>query len=190
MQYLESVNKQAEKEYIEKIALGDQQAFKELFVLSFPKVKHFITHLIKSESVAEDLAQDVFFKIWTGRESLPAIQYFGAYLYRMAKNAVINQVKSEMVEEKYIHNHLAAQHTQFSIEEDLYAQELELLVQLSVNNMPKQRKLVYEMSRIEGLTNDEIALTLNLSKKTIENHLNLALKEIRKTISLFSLFFL
>ena len=69
-----------------------------------------------------------------------------------------------------------------SIEEDLYVKDLEILIALVVDTMPPQRKKIFEMSRYENIDNDEIAAILNISKKTVENHLNLALKEIKKAI--------
>lgn len=80
--------------------------------------------------------------------------------------------------------------TESTIEGDLYVREMELLEQLTVSRMPPKRKAIYEMSRKDGLTNDEIATRMGISKKTVENHLNLALKEIRKTLFLFTSFFL
>lgn len=64
----------------------------------------------------------------------------------------------------------------------MLAKDLALLVEMVVENMPAQRQAVYKMSREMGMSNDEIALKLGIQKKTVENHLNLALKELRKTI--------
>ena len=69
-----------------------------------------------------------------------------------------------------------------SPDEDLIAKDLQLLIDMVVENMPPQRKLIYQLSREAGLSNAEIAEKLELSKKTVENHLNLALKELRKIL--------
>ena len=61
---------------------------------------------------------------------------------------------------------------------------MQLLIDLTVNGMPAQRKQIYQLSRQQGLTNDEIAERLGIQKKTVENHLNLALKELRNVISM------
>ena len=71
--------------------------------------------------------------------------------------------------------------------EDLVAKDLRLLVDMIVETMPPQRKMIYRMSRDEGLSNTEIAENLQLSKKTVENHLNLALKELRNAVLTFLL---
>ncbi len=170
-----------------KLALGDHVAYKELFMKYFPKVKYFIAHLVKSETTAEELAQEIFVKLWEGREKLASVQSCNSYIYRMAKNATLNYMEHKSVEKAYMEQYEGDMGQ--SIEEELYARETELLVQLTVNNMPPQRKKIYQMSREEGIKNDEIAEQLNISKKTVENHLNIALNEIRKTISLFAMFF-
>lgn len=176
-------------EMVRALSQGNQDAFRFLFLSYFPKVKAFITHLLKDEPLAEDLSQDIFVKLWENRDSLGLIQSFDAYVYRMAKNSVINQIKRDSYGDKYSkEEYLRVEHV--SMEEEIFAKEIQLLVELTVNKMPEQRKKIYRMSRVEGLKNDEIADKLNLSKKTIENHLNLALKEIRKTISLFLVFFI
>ncbi|KAA6333679.1 ECF RNA polymerase sigma factor RpoE [termite gut metagenome] len=174
--------------YIEKLAQNDDHdAFRFLFLKYFPKLKFFITHLVKSETIAEELSQDIFIRIWENREKLTVIQSLNSYLYRMAKNAAINYLNRKYVEENYVLNY--NQYDEPSVEETFQAKEMELLVQLVVERMPSQRKKIFEMSRVENLKNEEIAKKLNISKKTVENHLNFALKEIRKAISLSVFFF-
>ena len=68
------------------------------------------------------------------------------------------------------------------IEEELYAKELSLLIDLTIEKMPPQRRLIFIMSRKEGLNNDEIALKLNINKRTVENHLTQALADLRRVI--------
>lgn len=183
----ESMNKK--QNFVETFYSGDENAFKAIFLNYFPRVKGFIAHLIKNEAVAEDLSQEIFVNLWELRESLPQIRSFDAYLYRMAKNAVLNHVKRNSYHERYISHEILKQE-EFTIEEEVFAKEIELLVELTVSKMPEQRKRIYTMSRLEGLKNEEIAEKLNITKKTVENHLNAALKDIRKSILYFLLFFI
>ena len=174
--------------YIEELVLGSHEAFRCLFMNYFPKVKYFISHLIKSEVIAEELAQDVFMRIWENREQLRNVVSFNTYVYRMAKNIALNYLRHKYLEENYLEEYDGE--TEFTIEGELYAREIKLLEQLTVSRMPPKRKAIYEMSRKDGLTNDEIATRMGISKKTVENHLNLALKEIKKTLFLFTSFFI
>lgn len=174
--------------YLEKIALGDHYAFRYIFMKYFPKVKLFITHLIKSESIAEELSQDIFLKVWTSRKQLPGLRSFNAYIYKIAKNTALNYIDHKYVEDTYMANFTPE--TSTNPIDEIEARELELLIQLTVDQMPEQRRKVYTMSRVENLKSEEIAIILNLSKKTVENHLSLALKDIRNILTTVFLFFI
>jgi RNA polymerase sigma-70 factor (ECF subfamily) len=171
----------------EKLAEGNQDAFRRLFMTYYPKVKRFIGYFVKSEAVAEDLSQDVFESVWTNREYLPNIKSLNAWLFGMAKNKSISYLNHKAVEEIYVSSYVDLQ--EYGMEEEIDAKELELLVLLTVEKMPEQRRRIFEMSRIRNLKSTEIAEKLNLSKKTVENHLNLALREIKQVIYLLLLFF-
>jgi RNA polymerase sigma-70 factor (ECF subfamily) len=165
---------------MERLAQSDHESFRGLFMQYFPKLKTFIAGFVKSEAIAEELSQDIFVKIWEKRETLTEVQSFNAYIYRMAKNAVLNYFQHEYVKEKYIGQ--LSPDSAISADELFHAKETELLIQLTVAKMPTQRKKIFELSRQSQLKNEEIARELQLSKKTVENHLTLALKEIRKAL--------
>lgn len=177
-----------ELKYIERLALGDHDAFRYIFMKYYPKMKYFIAHIVKSEAIAEELSQDIFEKIWRNRSELPHLRSFNAYVYRMSKNIAINYIEHKYVERAYVQNYDAKE--EFSIDEELDAKEIELLIMLEVERMPEQRKKIFMMSRFENLRNEEIAQKLNITKKTVENHLNLALKQIRQIMTLTAIFFL
>jgi RNA polymerase sigma-70 factor (ECF subfamily) len=167
------------------VANGDQEAFRVLFMRYQPRMKGFIADLVNSESIAEDLAQDVFMRIWDHRKILPAIKSASAYMYRMARNAALDHLKSLRVREvgagKILRDNPVTPYEKF------LAHETELLVGLLVDKMPAQRQKVFKLSRHEGLSNEQIASMLGLSTKTVENHLNLALREIRRLLPLLLL---
>jgi RNA polymerase sigma-70 factor (ECF subfamily) len=177
------------EEYIdlEKLALGDQDTFRCLFLKYYPKVKSFITYFVKVEAIAEELSQDIFEYIWMNKEYLSDVKAINAYLFHIAKNKAINYLNHQRIEEDYISTHIDLQ--EYTIEDNFYAKELELLIRLTVEKMPEQRRRIFEMSRFKNLKNSEIAEKLNISKKTVENHINLALKQIREVTAVFVLFF-
>jgi RNA polymerase sigma-70 factor (ECF subfamily) len=150
-------------QYVEKLARDDHESFRWLFMHYFPKLRIFIAGFVKSEAVAEELSQDIFVKIWEKRKILTEVQSFNAYIYRMAKNAVLNYFQRKYVEEKYI-GQLSSAHVT-SADELFQAKEAELLIQLTVAKMPAQRKKIFELSRKSQLKNEEIAQKLHLSKK-------------------------
>ena len=148
---------------------GNHKAFETVFIAYYNKTKAFIDGYIKSESDAEELTEDLFVNLWINHDSIDASKSFSSYLHTIARNSAINFLKH-----KYV----------------LIAKELGLLIEDVVEKMPEQRKMIYTLSRNEGLSNAEIAIQLNTTKRNVESQLSLALKEIRKAISCFLLSFL
>jgi len=169
----------------EAIKEGDEKAFELVFITYFNKVKYFIVGLIKSEEDAEELAQDIFVKLWLNRESVDFDKSLSSYLHTAARNATINFLKGKFVRDSYVSDQLRQEEEKESVEESYYAKETSLLIKMAVSQMPEKRRAIFELSREKGLSNEEIANKLEISKKTVENQLSLALKEIRKIITFF-----
>ncbi|MDR1092079.1 MAG: RNA polymerase sigma-70 factor [Prevotella sp.] len=179
-----------DKSLLEAISKDDPNAFDSLFTAYYPKIKTFLAGFLDSKEEAEDLAQDVFVKLWQNRSILIYVENLNAYLYRMAKNTLFDYIeKSNKI---YYSNNITAIFdipTKETLEELLFAEELNKLIDIVIDKMPTQRKNVFIMSRKEGLLNDEIATRLNISKRTVETHISAALTDIRKIIPLLLLFF-
>lgn len=182
------MNSNITKETIQALKEGDHAAFESIFLFYFSKVKYFINGFLKSGSDAEELAQDVFVKLWTNRQSIDPDRNFNTYVYISARNSTMNFLRQKYVRDSFAADRMRAGEDWVSGEDLVAAQEIDLLVDLALMKMPRQRKAIYEMNRREGLSNDEIAQRLNISKKTVENHMSLALKEIRNIIKTFVIF--
>lgn len=178
------MNNTSEEKYIEALSRGDSKAFELLFLYYQPKLIYFLNGFIKDEEVARDMAQDIFLSVWTHREKLSQVNSFKAYLFRMGKNAICNFYDHSLVSEKFEVEQLSRPIEVNSVEEGLFAKELQALIEITISQMPPQRKLIYKMSRLDGLSNDEIAKRLNLNKHTVENHLTSALADIRKIVKI------
>ena len=175
---------------IEALQNGDHKAFEEVFLTYFDKVKYLLTGLLRSESDAEELAQDIFVKLWINRQSIDPSKAFSTYIYTIARNTALNYLKHKLVEENFRNslNDLDVEEADSS-DEILFAKEISLLVEMTVCRMPIQRRKIYQMSREKGISNNEIAEELGISKKTVENQISLALQEIKRVISAFLIFF-
>lgn len=171
-----------------EIAAGNIQAFEQLFFRYQPKLVCFLTALTHDSEVCRDMAQEIFLSIWKDREKLVQVESVSAYLYQMARYKVYDYFDHLAVTEQYAHEYLENASEAESEEEQLFARELQTMIQAAVQQMPPQRQLVYRMSREEGLSNDEIALRLHISKRTVENHLTAALAILRKVVYLWLLF--
>jgi len=177
-----------EKAKVEALCNGNHKAFEDIFIMYFRRVKVFIGGIIKSNVDAEELAQDVFIKLWQNRKQIDVNKSLNAYLYAIARNATFNYLKHQKVEQSYLSDY--KQNEDVDTPEEVYfAQEIKLLIEMTVTQMPAQRRRIYILSRDKGISNEDIANQLNISKKTVENQLSLALKEIRKVVSVFFLLF-
>lgn len=178
-----------ENEYAKALSEGDSGAFEWLFLHYQPKLIAFFTGFVHDDEVARDMAQDIFFSLWTNRVKLSAVRSFSSYLYQMARNALFNYYDHSLVCEKYDAELLFRPLVTDDTEELLFAQELKGLIDLKVEQMPPQRRQIFRMSRVEGLNNDEIAAHLNISKRTVENHLTAALSDLRRMLKIVLLLF-
>ena len=169
------------------LSRGDEKAFEVLFMRYFPRVKRFISGLLQDDITAEDFAQDILLKLWQKREEMAKIENLNAYLYRTSRNAVYQHLRHILLVNEYGEKRQQNEGAG-NIEENMFAEELLLLIQHTVEQMPAQRKRIYEMSRKEGKNNDEIAQLLVINKRTVENHLTQALADIRKMLKHFYLF--
>lgn len=184
------MDKDLEAKCLEALGNGDHDAFNMLFMSYHSLVKRFLLGFIKEEDEVLDIAQDIFVKVWTHRKSAASIESFKAYLFRMTRNEIYNYYKLNTIRE----NHLEKYQQQSVwvddlLEERILADELGLLLDIAIDNMPPQRKLIFKMSRKEGLSNEEISRQLNINKRTVENHITQALADLRKVIKVILPFF-
>src|ERR1035437_10686109 len=179
-----------EENSIKGLSKGAKNSFEHLFLHYQPKLVNFLYGFIKDSELARDMSQDIFLSIWNNREKLSEIKSFNAYLFRMGKNAICNYYDHSLVNKKFEAEQLSHPIDADNIEEALFARELEGLIEIAVCHMPAQRKLIYTMSRIEGINNSEIAERLNLNKRTVENHLTAALADVRKIVKQWPTLFL
>lgn len=176
------MNSNVDTTTLETLQHGSHAAFETVFIAYYSKVKTFIYSYIKSEADAEELAEELFVNLWINHRSINTSKSFDSYLHTIARNAAINYLKHKYVEDAYLGN-TSSQACSSTSEEELIARELGILIDDTVEQMPPQRKEIYKLSRNEGLSNEEIAIRLNTTKRNVESQLSLALKEIRKAIS-------
>ena len=158
---------------IRKLAAGDARMFGALYRIFFPKIHQFALMLLKNKQDADD--------VWLKREDFIGISNLDSYLFILSKNTIIDYISTKKnVESDEIPEYVDA----VTPHEKLIVSDIQLLIDMVVENMPEQRQAVYRMSREQYLKNDEIAIKLGLQKKTVENHLNLALKDIKKALLL------
>lgn len=179
------MNKSMDIKTLEALRSGNHKAFEIIFITYYNKTKAFIFGYIKSETDAEELAEDIFVNLWLNHQSIDVTKSFESFLHTIARNSALNFLKHKYVHDLYVHDLESLDYATPTSEENLIAKELGLLIDDAVEKMPNQRKQIYQLSRKDGLNNEEIATKLNTTKRNVESQLSLALKEIRKVISIF-----
>lgn len=184
------MDRQPDELILQSLRQGSYDAFDTLYMRYAPHVEAFACCLLKNRSEAEDLAHDIFLKIWENRESIGHIKSFRIYLFRMTKNAVFDIFEHKSVQTRYEQRLL---HVEELFTEDISAkiasEDLLMIINMAVEQMPPQRQRVFRMSRYEGLSYQEIAQKLGVTPKTVEYHIRAALAELKKIVGVIAFFF-
>ena len=177
----------SENVLLEQVALGNENAFRQLFDRYWKRIHGIARALTKSPVVAEEMVQDIFLKIWLNRENLTNIHSFEAYFVTVARNHILNELRKKVKEEPFT-QHLLDYLQDFSNnpEQLIIKEEKEKLVNAAVDTLPTQQKAVFQLSREELLSQEEISHKLHISTNTVKVHMNKALKGIRLYLSQYS----
>ncbi|MBS1751519.1 MAG: sigma-70 family RNA polymerase sigma factor [Bacteroidetes bacterium] len=145
--------------------------FTDIFKKQEYKLYTLVSHLTKSDQYAKDVIQEVFLKLWAHRSSLHNIDNIEAWLYKLTESRIIDFLKKTASERRlrdalWINLH----HFETDTEETVSLKEYNTIIDKAINQLPPQRKLVYRLTKEDGLNYSEIARYLKASKKTIKNY--------------------
>lgn len=174
-----------DQQWAKEIAEGNEAAFELLFFEFYYKLCNVAYSIVKSRSRARDVVQDVFFKLWERKANWEIQVSLKVYLYQAVRNEALNFVEKEKA-----HRRLKEQFSDSIIlretdrDEMPDKEEKELLNKIwqIVRCMPERRRLVFVLHRKHGLSYKEIATVMDIARKTVENHMGEALKDIREQI--------
>ena len=169
--------------WITALRQGNIQAFNELFDRYGKRLYHFSIGYLKSAQDAEEIVQEVFLKIWKTREELLVEKSFESYLFTIAKNAILNTIRKSKSEQVYLTYAKIYTGKNVLLDEELNFRELEKAYRLVIEQLSPHRKKIYVLSKEQALSNAEIAQMMNISVKTVENQLAIALQKIGSAVS-------
>lgn len=170
-----------ESELIQLIADGDRAAFTRLYTRYINNLYRYVYSICRSKEVSEEVVQDIFIKIWVHRDGLSNIKSFNAYLFRSAKNTLLNQIKKSKVEGRVLA--LVQPDTEESTERSdtkIIYNEYFAIAQAAINLLPEKRRQIVELRTKDDLTLDEIAVKLNISKSVVKKQLYSGMSFVRK----------
>lgn len=169
-----------EPELIEKLREGNEVAFEKLFRTHYKPLCTYAWSFLNEKDESEEVVQSVFIRVWDKRNTLFIETSFQAYLYRMVRNACLNVIKHARVKKEHVKHEMAGGETMHEgVTQSLIASELEGRIAEALKKLPEQCRIVFQLSRFEELKYAEIAEQLDISVKTVENHMGKALKLMR-----------
>lgn len=169
-------------EMLGRLRRGDPGAFNSLFERHFEPLTRFVSRMVESQHIAAELVQDVFLRLWSGRDTLDVRSDFRSYLRRAARNRALDWLRREDLhrawEQAAIHEADAPAVEASAPDQDAMAQLLEVLADM-LSSMPERRRAACELRWREGLGPSAIAARLGVSVKTVETHLTRGLSDMR-----------
>lgn len=175
--------KLSDSELVALIIEDDHKAFKQLFLRYYSVILFFVKGIVKNKDVAEDITQDIFIRLWAGRKRLDIGKSIKNYLYVASRNEIINYFKSKYTSTKPISDKMTEIPSGDSSENRIFYIEQRELYLKAIDRMPYVRQKVFKMSRMENLKNQDIAEKLGISVRTVEKHIQLALKDLHENLS-------
>lgn len=178
------MNTDSEKVRLLSLKQGDVKAFESVFREYYaPLCVHARRYLIDPD-IAEEVVQDMFFKMWERRDSLVITTSLSAYLYKSVSNHALNHIKYQSHIRKYQEyiGFRTEDHQAVSVHDALVHSDLEKKMISLVKSMPEKRRMIFEMSRLEGLRYHDIADKLGISLKTVEIQMSKALEFMRSKL--------
>lgn len=169
-----------------KIAEGDKEAFDTFFAFYYQKLIQFARIFLNSEQEAEDVVAEVLTNMLAKRERVFKIEHFEAYLYASVKNKSLSFIRKQGRINPYpqgIEQTKPFTSSTVDPHEQLVGEELSALIRQVIINLPPRRQMVFQLIREENFSYRKVAELMNISERTVEVHLKLAIETLRKHIS-------
>lgn len=166
--------------------LDDEQAYEELYGMFYAPLLHLAQAFVKSRQLGEEIVSDVFINIWERRRQLLSVNNLTLYLYTSARNTALNYLKKQKKERFHSLDNAAAviKDREMNPEQLLITAEMLKKIQEAVRQLPPKCKLIYQLVKEDGLKYREAAGVLNLSLKTVEAQMAIAMKRIYEAVNL------
>lgn len=165
---------------LHRISQNDEHAFSELYRVYQPGLRDFFRRYVHADTLADDLCQELFIKLWDNRRQLAGIRAFRPYLYVIARNLALNSLKRIAVSQRAMGEllrHYPVQ--QEATEQTVIDREYRMLLNQALARLPRRSREIFALCREQGKSYDEAASALGISRNAIKNHMVSTLKVLR-----------
>lgn len=173
-------------EYARRIKDSDREAFADLFRIMREPLIRYVLNVVRDDMIAHDLIQDSFVSLWKLRESLDPGRSLKAYMYQIARNRAMRHLRDKRTHESKHQIIKQQSSSEIPVEEwpDAFVESDSLKKKLKVwlTSLPERQREALELSRYQGLSHREIAEVMDISPRTVNTHITLAIKNLQRNI--------
>ena len=170
-----------ESKLVSRLKQGDPSAFEALFEAHHWKIHQYALRLLRDESLSDDIVQDTFLHFWLQRSALEDHRSIVPYLYVIARRTIIDHWRKAATSKAFLDRLFhRIQTSDNTTEEEINANELTYITESGLQQLSAQQRAVFMLSREEGLTYQQIADRIQISRDTVKYHLVNALKILRE----------
>lgn len=166
------------------LSKNQESTLEELYNYYYPRLYEFSRSFLKTEESIDDILQEVFIRIWQNRRKIKDPASFNAFIFTITRNLLLNEIRSRLN-----HQNLKEEIRKLSIAREYDGsnptqyKDLKSRVEEIVGELPERQKEIFILSRTEGLSHKEIAGKLQITTKTVEYHISLAIKSIKAKLN-------
>ena len=165
---------------LEKLKQGDRESFNKIFRRFYAPMIRFCFRFVADSDIAAEVVQDFFVKLWTNRDKLSINTSFESYMMRSIQNAAITYINKERSHSEINLRVFTEEGEANDPSQELQSKNLEAAYRKILAEMPEKRRLIFQASRFDGLKYAEIAKKYDISQKTVEAHMNAAIKQLKE----------
>lgn len=177
---MQKLNGLDESKIITRLKEGDQTAFEILFRFYYPGLVVFASQITFDKDEAAEIVQDFFVRLWEKRSAIKDAASLKSYFFTSVKNRSLNYLNKAEIQTQTIEQLKYLAENSVLYEPDIFVEsELQEKIKAAINKLPARCGEIFVMSRFQGLSNDEIATNLDISKRTVETQISNALKVLR-----------
>ena len=166
---------------LEGLKIKDEKSFEVLFKTHYDTLVRFVYKYLNNLEESEEIVQDVFYTLWDKSESISIQSSIKSYLYQTARNKSLNIIKHNKVKQKHV-DYIKHSESDYTKDTHMELDELQTKINEALDVLPPKCRQVFELSRFEEKKYREIAEELNISIKTVENHMGKALGLLRSSL--------
>lgn len=172
----------------QSIKIDNKASLEKIYRQYWSRLYIYAFNVLKEREICEDIVQEIFIDLWRNRDNL-RISDLNSYLYQSVKYQIFNHFRKSKYKKQLLMKFESAS-KQYEIDELYEKKELKTNVINLISKLPRQRRIIFQMSRYEELSNKEISESLNISLQTVKNQISASLKFIRKSLkNIYLLFF-